>query len=640
MSSDLATKFAAVLRRTDFVERHEQAVRYKAKKRDETIALIPRWNERRARAREFKASARADLPRLIQMFSARAAECGVRVWTAATAHEANEIVLRISRSHGVERVAKSKSMTTEECGLNSFLEQHGISVTDTDLGERIVQMFEEPPSHIVTPCIHRSREEIGELFAQHGMCEPGETDPTRLTEAARRALRSLFLGADLGITGANFLVAETGTVVVIENEANSLLGTSLSRVHIVVAGIDKLIERIPQLATFLTVLPPSSTGQRLTTYATHYTGPLLASEAERAAGLGDHELHIVLLDNGRSGLVGTPAEEALACIRCGACLNVCPVYRRVGGHAYDWVYPGPIGTVLAPGLVGRDEWVKASSLCGACTEVCPVGIDLARHIHDWRGELRGQGRLANPLPPGMAFLLRKPALWRGSLSVLRRLGPVAAAVARRTRWAKQWSAGGARRLPEIPSQTFRQWWTARPAPVISPTVVPGSIPVPEQRTVVETRDLETQFVEALQEAGGELIGVDALPQLVATRRAAGVLTSLGVESGLAPVTKLDLDGVPWLAATARRRIAWPGTLWVDFDDLDSRAQLVLPEGLVLLVPAVELVGTLDEHYELMAADAMPRCGTFVTGPSKTADIEQALVFGAHGPRRLLVLPLP
>lgn len=642
MSAGLAREFAKVLRRAEFVDRHYRAVVFKGEERAATVARIPQWNLLRTRARMLKSRVRGNLETLRAQFAAAGRARGAQVYFAPTAAQANERVLAIARRHGAREVVKSKSMTTEECGLNPYLEERGIHVTDTDLGERIVQLFGEPPSHIVTPAIHRSRREIGDLFARHGLVTAGEEDPERLTVAARRSLRQLFLTAEMGITGANFLVAETGTVVVVENEGNSLLGTSLPRVHVVVAGIEKLIERTADLGVFLTLLAPSSTGQLLTTYTTHYTGAQPATAAERAAGIGPHELHIILLDNGRSDLIGTPAEEALACIRCGACLNVCPVYRRVGGHAYDYVYPGPIGKVLGPGLgAGKAELVKASALCGACTEVCPVGIDLAKHIQDWRGRLRSQRRLPRALPPGMGYLMRNPDLWHVVLRAVRGAGRAGGFLLQWTPWVRAFTAGGRRRLPRLPARSFRSWWREREHPAAPSArwlAVPTARPTAPSRSS-RSVDLETLFEESLGRAGGRCVGPADIPAAaVATAAAAGVLHRLAREAPPAPLGKFDLDGTEWLVATARRRIARKGALWVDFADLESRAQLLLPEGLVLLVPQAEIVLDLPQHYDALRRRRLPDCGTLVAGPSKTADIEQTLVMGAHGPRRLLVVP--
>ena len=665
--SPLAQRFAKVLRNAPFVDRHLAALRFKKERRDATITQIADWDARRSRAAALKAQVRAQHEQLLDSWVERAQAAGTKVYRAADAAEANAIILEIAQEHGVRSIAKSKSMTTEECGLNAFLAQHGIEVTDTDLGERIVQLFGETPSHLVTPAIHRSRQEIGELFAREGLCEAGEDDPTRLTQAARRALRQLFLTAELGLTGGNFLVAETGSLVVVENEANSLLGTSLPHVHVALVGIEKLIPELQDLATFLTVLAPSSTGQRLTTYTTHYRGPQARSRDEEERGLPPRELHVVLLDNGRRALRGTPAEEALACIRCGACLNVCPVFRRVGGHAYDWVYMGPIGAILAPGLASagaaaaadaqrHDDLVKASTLCAACNDVCPVRIDIAGHLHDWRGELRSARRLPASLPPMAGRLLAHPRLWRAAIGTARRLGPLSGFVVKRSKATRAWQAGGARALPELPAQSFSQWWKQRGAS--GPQALrlerasglsrEGSEGPPAAQTAalsdLSEDELEALFRRALSEAGGEspepgqaldvLIPQDAVVTALAQR----LLQEHGLERRLAPVEKAALDGTDCLVATARSRVADKGSCWVDFGDLASRAQLLLSERLILLVPRAALFRDLDEFYAQLAREDLSRCAAHVTGPSKTADIEQTLVFGAHGPRSLLVLP--
>ncbi|MCA8972355.1 MAG: LUD domain-containing protein [Planctomycetes bacterium] len=649
-----AQRIAAVLRREDFVERHVAALRYKAGHRNTTIESIADWEQRRETARALKQEVRDDHERFVDSWTRAAREAGTIVHEASTAADACGIVLEIAKRHGAESIAKSKSMTTEECELNQFLARHGITVTDTDLGERIVQLFGEPPSHLVMPAIHRSRKEIGDLFAREGMCDPGEEDPTRLTMAARRALRTLFLTADLGMTGGNFLVAETGTLVVIENEANSLLGTSLPDVHIAVVGIEKIIPRLADLATFLTVLAPSSTGQRLTTYATHYTGPQPRTQAEIARGLGPRELHVVLLDNGRRQLRGTPAEEGLACIRCGACLNVCPVYRRAGGHAYDWTYMGPIGAVLAPALGGgtRDDLPKASSLCGACNDVCPVKIDISGHLHEWRRELVARGRVRHGLPPMLPSLLAHKRLWRVGIGTAKALGPVSGFFAKHSAALQRWQVGGERQLPELPSQSFTRWFRSRAGGESTlrlergsgPRTVTRDDPTTERAPGYSAELLEQLFEQRLIEAGGETGSsdrlVEAVPdRAVATEPAARLLAARDIHRSMAPIDKHELDGIDVLVATARMRIGQKGACWVDFSDLGSRAQLLLAETLVLLVPREAIVADLDEAYARIAGESLPSCGAFVTGPSKTADIEQTLVFGAHGPRRLVVVPV-
>ena len=658
--SELSLAVAKVLAREGFSVRHDRALQFKREGRAAAIAKVPEWQWLREHASTIKAEARERMEDNLRLFRENAEARGAQVHEAPDAEACNEIVLGILQEHGVRSIVKSKSMTTEECGLNPCLEREGMEVTDTDLGERIVQLFGEPPSHIVTPAVHRSREEIGVLFHRLGLCEEGETDPTRLTWAARAALREIFLHADAGITGANLLVAESGTAVVVENEANSLLGTSLPDLHIVVAGIDKLVTRDEDLATILALLARSATGQRITSYTTHYRGPAARSEAEVAAGLHERELHIVLLDNGRRALRGTPGEDALSCIRCGACLTACPVFRRVGGHAYDWVIPGPIGEVLGPGLAGKDELPKASPLCGLCSEVCPVKIPLARRIHDWRGELVAQGRASSSLPMGLGLAMKHPRLWRSGLSVMKWGGRLSGAWLRRDAMLRAFEAGGDRRLPAIPTQDFRTWFRKRAtATPLSPeegvdlSALPKAVALQEEASPARLaapepapKDLESLFGEALVEGKGELLDLAGLEELCAsgepllTGAAREQLTGILPASASWPrasVVASELSGSELLIATARWRVARTGSLWVDFSDLESRAQLLLSEGLILLVPRAELVFDLPQHYRRLGE--IPSCGTLVTGPSKTADIELCLVIGAHGPKRLYVLPV-
>jgi L-lactate dehydrogenase complex protein LldF len=640
----LALRVAERLRDGAFVDRHIAAVEHKYTSRAKAKAKVPEWEAIRARASELRARYRPRLPELVERFREQATKRGAHVHFAADAEAANRAVWEIVERVGARQIVKSKSMTTEECGLNPYLEERGCTVIDTDLGERIVQMFGEPPSHITGPAIHRSRQEIGALFAEHGLCEAGEEDPTRLTMAARRALRELFLRAELGMSGANFLVADQGAAVVVENEANSLLGTSLPHVHIVVAGIDKLIPGQAELATFLALLARSATGQRISSYTTSYAGPQPRTEAERALGLPERELHIVLLDGGRSGLVGTPAEQALDCIRCGACLNVCPVYRRIGGHSYGSVYPGPIGKTLGPGLFGADELPMASSLCGACSEVCPVGIDLARQIHDWRGTLTSEGRAKTGLPPLLGDLMQQPKLWRAGLRMARALSFVSGPILRATPQIRAWTAGGERRLPELPKQSFRTWLRKRPAEDARPASLQGAVePRPVRASSPEhgpydVGDPRGAFVEALEEAGGRVQELAELPEgAVVTAKAAELLRERGIERARAPVDKDELNGQDALVITARYAIARIGAVWLDFGDLESRAQALLSEELLVLVPADAIVPDLPDHAERLAQLPETPCGTILAGPSKTADIERTLVFGAHGPKQLSVI---
>ena len=377
MSAALDGRAARLLPRGPRLSAHDAAVFALRAKRDAAARAEPDFERLREQAQQIKAHALDHLDLLLERFEASAQRAGARVHFAADAAELRRVVLELLSQAGARRVVKSKSMLTEECGLNPELERHGIEVVDTDLGERIVQLAHEPPSHIIMPAIHRSRADIGALFERELASPPGDTDPARLTEAARRDQRGRFLAADAAITGANFAVAETGTLVLVTNEGNADLGTSLPRLHVACLGIEKVVPGLADLAVLLRLLARSATGQPISAYTSLLTGP----------GPGG-ELHVVLVDNGRTRLLADPRHRsALACIRCGACLNTCPVYRRAGGHAYGWALPGPIGEVLAPALAAGPEAARlpfASTLCGSCSAVCPVKIDLHDQLVAWR----------------------------------------------------------------------------------------------------------------------------------------------------------------------------------------------------------------------------------------------------------------
>lgn len=360
-----------------------------AGRRAAAVKSVPDWPELRRRAREIKDATLADLPRWLELFEERASSAGTQVHWAEDAAQANELVLGIARAAGARTLVKSKSMTTEETGLNAALEEAGLLPVETDLGEYIIQLAGEAPSHIIVPAIHKTRGEIGRLFAEQ-LAVDYTDDPKALTELAREVLRGEFARADLGISGANFAVAETGSFLVLENEGNARMCTSLPRVHVAVIGIEKVLPRLADLEVFLALLPRSGTGQHLTTYQTLFTGP------RQEGGEGPEELHVVLLDNGRSQMLREEVTRAsLACIRCGACLNVCPVYGAIGGHAYGSVYPGPIGACVTPQLCGLERARHlpfASSLCGACREVCPMDIDLPRLLLHLRSRIASAER--------------------------------------------------------------------------------------------------------------------------------------------------------------------------------------------------------------------------------------------------------
>ncbi|MFN0197599.1 MAG: lactate utilization protein B [Planctomycetaceae bacterium] len=432
---------------------HDQALWFVRAKRDLAARSLPEWEELRELASQIKAHCISRLADYLEQFSANAQRLGVHVHWAVDAAEHNQIVLEILQQHRVVKVVKSKSMLTEECHLNPFLERHGIEVVDTDLGERIVQMRREHPSHIVLPAIHIKKEEVGELFHEQLGTDAGATDPQYLVEAARKHLREKFMQADAGITGVNFAVAETGGIVVCTNEGNCDLGVSLPPLHIACMGIEKLVPRAADLGVFLRLLARSATGQPITTYTSHFHGPNPGCE-----------MHVVLVDNGRSKILESDEyRRSLNCIRCGACMNTCPVYRRSGGHSYQSTIPGPIGSILSP---ARDPHKHESlpfacSLCGSCTDVCPVKIDLHHQLLTWRSEIARLGLLPKSKRWGMslaAFVLKRRRLyeWAGTFARLSlRILPRWMIYHRFNAWGKQ------RELPAAPHQSFRDWYNRR-----------------------------------------------------------------------------------------------------------------------------------------------------------------------------------
>ncbi len=352
--------------------------------RKESFAGFPDGDALRDQARSIKEATLQKLDVYLGQLADNVERLGGHVHWAATGAEARDIILALCRERGVRMAVKSKSMATEEIDLNEALERAGVTPVETDLGEYIIQLAHEKPSHIIAPAIHKTKGQVADLISDvAGRRLPA--DPEALTAAARILLRQKFLEADMGITGANFAVAETGTVVLVTNEGNGRMVTSLPRIHVALMGIEKVIPSMTDLAVFLAILARSATGQKLSSYTTLVRGPRQPGELE-----GPEEFHLILMDNGRSRQIAGPLREALYCLRCGACLNVCPVYRQIGGHAYGHTYPGPIGILLTAMLRGEEsvkDLAHASSLCGACKEVCPVRIDIPRMLIDLRQHL-------------------------------------------------------------------------------------------------------------------------------------------------------------------------------------------------------------------------------------------------------------
>jgi L-lactate dehydrogenase complex protein LldF len=433
--------------RTDW---HDASLWMVRKKRDVAVSEIPEWEFLREYASDIKTHTLSILDTYLEAFEKAATRNGAIVHWAANAAEHNDIVLSILKKHQAKKMVKSKSMLTEECHLNDYLAANDIEVIDSDLGERIIQLLDEPPSHIVLPAIHLKKEEIGELFHRELQTEKGATDPQYLTEAARHHLREKFHAAQVALTGVNFGIAETGEVVVCTNEGNADMGVHLTPVHIHSMGIEKLIPRRSDLAVFTRLLARSATGQPVTVYTSHHRTPKK-----------EGEMHIILVDNGRTNQLGKPDfRSSLKCIRCGACMNTCPIYRRSGGHSYDATIPGPIGSILTPGidLKKYGNLPFASTLCGSCTDVCPVKIDIHNQLYKWRqivseaglpegGNKTFMGMLGNGLAtPG--FFHRLGNVGRKLL----RLFPRSEKFLSFTIWTKD------RDLPKAPMESFREWY--------------------------------------------------------------------------------------------------------------------------------------------------------------------------------------
>ena len=440
-----------------------------ASSREAAVAAYPEMDVMRDHARAIRAHTIARLDHYLREFEANLQRRGGHVHWAATSEEAVAIVTDIARHHGVRTVVKGKSMVSEEIELNPGLARAGIEVLETDLGEYIVQLADDHPSHIVMPITHTSRHDVARLFRAKLQASDEEVaDAPRMAGLARRVLRKGFLQADMGISGGNFGVAATGSVCITTNEGNGRLTTSLPRVHVVLMGIERLVPGLDDLGVMLQVLGRSATGQKITVYSNIMSGPRRRDSDVAGESDGPEHFHVVLVDNGRSTLVGSELAEILYCIRCGACLNSCPVYQQLGGHAYGSIYPGPVGAVLMPALKGLHAWhdlPQASSLCGACREVCPVRIDIPRMLLQHRDTATEIGLTPIWVTFGLSVFRQvavRPAIFRRAQALAgwatRRLatnGWIRSLPGHMARWTKK------RDFPAFPAQTFQQQWKAR-----------------------------------------------------------------------------------------------------------------------------------------------------------------------------------
>jgi L-lactate dehydrogenase complex protein LldF len=437
-------------------------------KRRKAIDALPEFDALRDNARDIKNHVLANLDHYLEAYEKKVVESGGHVHWAESAEDARRIMLDICRKSGARTVTKGKSMITEEIGLNDFLEENGVRPVETDLGEYIIQLRGEHPSHIIAPAVHLNKDQVEGDFRRvhtHLPADRDLTEPETLLAEARQVLRAQYFAADIGITGANFLVAETGTSIIVTNEGNGDLTQTLPKVHVVMASIEKVVPTLEDAAQILRVLARSATGQDMSVYTTLSTGPRREGDPD-----GPQEYHVILLDNGRSSMLGTEFQDMLRCIRCGACMNHCPVYHSVGGHAYGWVYPGPMGAVLTPSLIGVDQGghlPNASTFCGRCESVCPMRIPLPKMMRHWRE--REYERGLNPATQryGLgvwAWFAKRPRLYHlGAAFGIPLLSLLAGA---RRRFSALPLAGGwtkHRDLPAPESRTFMQQWQQREA---------------------------------------------------------------------------------------------------------------------------------------------------------------------------------
>jgi L-lactate dehydrogenase complex protein LldF len=449
--SDLAEIFNKDAERTTW---HDETLWWVRQKRDKAAFSIPNWELLRETASQIKHNVLGNLHDYLLEFEANATKNGIKVHWASNGNEHNAIVYEIIKNHLPESAAKvglvkSKSMLTEECNLNHFLEENDINVIDSDLGERIVQMRKEHPSHIVLPAIHLKKEDVGETFHEHLGTEKGNKAPQYLTEAARQHLREVFLSSKVALTGVNFAVAETGEFVVCTNEGNADMGANLADVHIASMGFEKIIPKQEHLGVFLRLLARSATGQPITTYSSHFKKPREGKE-----------IHIIIVDNGRLQQLGREDfRNSLKCIRCAACFNTCPVYRRSGGHSYHTTIAGPIGSILSPNLdmKANADLPFASTLCGSCSNVCPVKIDIHNQLYLWRQEIvkNGYTSLSKTVAmKGMSAVLSNPAIFNFLGKIGKKLMKMMPFITNNqfNVWYKQ------REMPEPPQESFMDWY--------------------------------------------------------------------------------------------------------------------------------------------------------------------------------------
>jgi len=649
------------------------------------------WLVLRQRAHERRKEVITHLDEYLKRFIFQAESNGIIVHRANHASEAVAIVLDIAKQNHVHHVAKSKTMVSEEIGLNHSLEAHGMHVVETDLGEYIIQLRAEPPAHIITPAVHLKREQVGMTFKEK-LGVPYTDDIATMTGIARRELRQVFLNADMGISGVNFGVAETGTLCLVTNEGNGRMVTTLPPVHVALMGIERIVPTMKDLALMLALLPRSATGQKLTVYVSLINGPRKPQDVD-----GPIERHLVLVDNGRLALQSSPLAESLLCIRCGACLNACPVFREIGGHAYvnskgiPSTYPGPIGSVISPGLFGQSEFgqlARASSLCGACKDACPVAIDLPKLLLRVRaGESpqlfrKSEAGIPFSIRSGInifAWIAAKPKIFSFSQ---RFAGLVSRGLIPSSKWlhmpipSSKWlhmpaftGWGSSKDLPKPSQHPFRDWWAQRSATkeistshnntndhIVNSDVQKFNVTRTGDSDLVKrfsdelksldgnfqliehTKDSYTQ-IQNLGEKIVSLLREKDIHKIISWNREQlpdGLVDYL-MEHGIQIVFERD----PTIRAgltSALAAVSETGSIVLHSGNGRSQVTSLLPEIHIAVLKASDVYESMEPVLELEEIQKSSDIN-FISGPSRTADIEMTLTLGVHGPREVYVFCL-
>lgn len=622
------------------------------KARERAIGRLGDYQGIRASAIEVRRQCVESLESLVTEFERKVSQGGVKVYRASTGQEAVKYIQDLCQSSNIRSVVKAKTMVGEEIEVSKGLEEIGCKVVETDLGEFIVQLRGEKPSHIIAPALHVSRQAVGKVFSSKlGM--PETDDPERLTQFARAFLRDWFVNADMGLIGANMLVARTGDIVTVTNEGNARMCATIPKVLVVLSGIEKVVRNLFDVATLLRVIPRNATGQIATSYVNLIRRPALMEEA-----FGSKEVHIILVDNGRSKvLCDTQVKDILRCIRCGACMNYCPVFRTIGGHAYGFTYPGPMGIVFENALFGgkkRKEMLDACTLCGECKRVCPVGIDLPQMIVDLRCRTRGfSGRILFGIGN---LMLRSPSMMKITSNIVRNIS------AKRPRlYSKFGQMLGWSEPPTLAQRRFSEIWSDLKSSMPIQSFMRkkgveevGILPKMDESQMLSDYDL---FIWRFREAGGELIEGKTLTRAVLdTVRASagknvamdGMAAGLGLERALQDVgltvirtddRSLKIDEIKHVRVGVTGCIALvaeTGSILLCHGKGTDRVASLLPPTHIVVASARKIVRTLEEALK-MRDESMAGAAVLVTGPSRTADIEKTLIIGVHGPKRLILV---